>query len=248
MNNEKFLFNLKSEFKDPKTRLARGCILIPKSPVDLDSTIRAAVETEDDEDTLGCRGTFPLLEANGWTVSPLVSFCWQSLGPMVWQAGLYDLTHETGVTFAVFEWDLEPAQQVIAQITPTPGVYVHKKLFEALINRNGEAFGLGIFGSLPSNTHNQAENLIPEDTVRQCYWNWMKWGEKAMDADWWGLAEEISARARSPIHYPLELLKGFAGINPTEWLEEHLRQNDRLTVRAKRAIFDAYWKQSYGPY
>jgi hypothetical protein len=65
------------------------------------------------------------------------------------------------------------------------------------------------------------------------------------------MAEEISARERSPIMYPLELLRGFGrGFNgdAAAWLEERGVKNDRITERAKRAIFDAYFKLSYGPY
>jgi hypothetical protein len=51
--------------------------------------------------------------------------------------------------------------------------------------------------------------------------------------------------------YPLELLRGFGrGFNgdAAAWLEERGVKNDRITERAKRAIFDAYFKLSYGPY
>jgi hypothetical protein len=124
-------------------------------------------------------------------------------------------------------------------------------LFKALIRKNGAAFGLELFGSLPSNTDNKCEELISEEVVRAAYWGWMKWAESALDVDWYGMAEEISARERSPIMYPLELLRGFGrGFNgdAAAWLEERGVKNDRITERAKRAIFDAYFKLSYGPY
>ncbi len=252
MNLSKLTSSIESAFTNPEKTFHRGAIAVPREPLDLDALVEDAVETEEDEDEIYTDGIEELLLKHGWMSSTLVAFYWQSLGPMVSHASLQTLTPSGGgQSFACWQGDDMPPYQVIARLKPAAGGKICRILFEKLIEDNGAAFGLQIFGSLPSNTHNMAEDLIPEETVRRCYWKWMLWAEPSLDDPWTCLAEEVSARARSPITYPLDLLKklgaGMKG-DPAAWLEERRGRDGRLTVRAKRAIFDAYFKQSYGPY
>jgi hypothetical protein len=169
---------------------------------------------------------------------------------MVWESYLNAL-HVTGDTALIWCYqDADESRQGITLVKHPSNRAVMRAFFKALVKENGAVFGLGLFGSLPSNTHNKSEELIPEKVVCAAYWDWMKWAENELDVDWSGMAEEVSARARSPIMYPRDVLKKyFEGIdgNPTAWLEKRSDRNGRLTDRAKRAIFDAYFMQSYGP-
>lgn len=249
MNISKLTSAIESAFTHPKKTLPGCLITVPRAPVDLDSLIQDAVENEEDEEDIYNYGTEEVLERHGWACSTLVAFYWQSLGPMVWQACLQTLSHKEGLSFALWRQDVDPCRQVIAQLRPASRGDIFRVLFEKLIEANGAAFGLQLFGSLPSNTHDMAEDLIPEKAVRRSYWKWMVWAECRSSANWTALAEEVSARARSPIAYPLEILRGLSAVdNPGEWLEEHRQSDAKLSLRAKRAIFDAYFQQSYGPY
>ncbi len=97
--------------------------------------------------------------------------------------------------------DAFPCWQAVAQVRHPSDPAVMSAFFKALINENGAAFGVDLFGSLPSNTHNKSGETVPESVVREAYWNWMMWAEKTVGVDWQGLAEEILERERSPIMY-----------------------------------------------
>jgi hypothetical protein len=251
MNKEKPKSIIEAAFSNPKAKLYKGSILIPSEPLDMETVMRAAIETEDEQDELDCDGSGAFLEKIGWPCENICAFYWQSMGPMVWECYL-NILHLADDTALIWCYqDGDGSRQGIALVKQPSNPAVMSAFFKALIKENGDAFGLGLFGSLPSNTDNKIEELIPEEIVRAAYWDWMKWAESAFDVDWLAMAEEVSARERSPIMYPRDLLKNlFAGTNgnPRAWLEEQDKKNGRLSLRAKRAIFDAYFKQSYGPY
>ena len=251
MNREKANSLVENAFKDPNAKLHNGAILIPSEPIDLETVLRAAVETEEDEEDIDNEEHEAILEKIGWPCENLFRFYWQSLGPMV-SACYLNVLHLSDKTELIWvQRDFEPFRQGIAFVNCPLSKTVMSALFKALIRENGSAFGVELFGSLPSNTHNKVEELVPEKVVRAAYWDWMKWAEDAFEVDWYGMAEEIVAQEKSPIMYPLDLLRGFGeGFNgdAAAWLRERGIKNGRLTERAKRAIFDAYFKQSYGPF
>ena len=251
MNREKAKSLIEAAFRAPKARLHRGAILIPAEPLDMLTVAKSAIETEDEQDDLYDLGLDGLYESVGWPHESLISFYWQSLGPCVWQSGLNSLQLGEDAALISRSGDSWDDEKGVALVKGPSTPEVMSTLFKALISENGAAFGVELFGSLPSNTHNKSEELIPEKIVRAAYWDWMMWAENELDVDWSGMAEEVSARAMSPIMYPLDLLKKFGEIvngDPHAWLEERDKQKERLSVRAKHAIFDAYFKQSYGPY
>ncbi len=242
---------IEAAFSSPKAAFHRRSILLPGEPLDLDEIAKSAVENDDDEDRLADYGPDTVFEDMGLKQTPFFAFFWQSLGPMVWECYL-NLVHLDGdLALVCRTQDASPCRQAFALVKHPSDPAVMSAFFKALINQNGSAFGIDLFGSLPSNTHNKVEEIIPEEVVRTAYWKGLVWAEKVSDVDWNGLAEEVIARQKSPIMYPLEILKSFGGgggVDPRKWLEDRAEANGRLTVRAKRAIFDAFFKQSYGPY
>jgi len=248
MNPEKLRFLINTAFAQPRSRLHHGTILVPVEPLNLHELSKSAVETEEDEDTLSWCGPEAIFEEAGFRQEDLFSFRWQSLGPMVWTYGLNALHIDEDRALVCVTGDIEPEARAIALVKGPSEPAVMSAFFTAFIDQNGAAFGVGPFGSLPSDTYNRIESLIPEKVVRAAYWKWMEWAENALGVSWEGLAAEISACAESPTTYPLELLKtllsGFQG-DAVAWLAEQQSRNDQLTTRAKQAIFDAYFKQSY---
>ncbi|NWG14804.1 MAG: hypothetical protein HXY20_14860 [Acidobacteria bacterium] len=249
MNNSKPTSLIESAFAAPKGTLCRGRILLPSSPPDLEEVIQAAVETEQDQETFEGDGPEAVAAEIGREFTRLVAFYWQSLGPMVWECCIDLLNVGNGKNIVCLKQDGWPRRQAIAALKGRPERPLVTALFRNLLKENGAAFGVGLFGSLPSNTDNFNEKLIPEETIRRCYWDWMNWAERELDADWIALAEEVTARALSPVLYPLDILKGLPPAEDlSEWLEKQRSRNGGLSMRAKRAVFDAYFKQSYGPY
>jgi len=251
MNEEKAKLLVEAAFKNPKAKLHRGAILIPAEPLDIDTLVQEEIETDDEQDELDSDGPEAFLDKLGWTDENIFGFYWQSMGPMVWECYLnaLHLTDDTALIWCYQDGD--GSRQGIALVKHPSNPAVMSAFFKALIKENGAAFSLELFGSLPSNTHNKSEETIPEKVVRAAYWDWMLWAENVFDVDWAGMAEEVCSRDEEPIMYPLRMLKKFlAGLkgNPAAWLEERGDQNGRLSLRAKRAIFEAYFKQSYGPY
>jgi hypothetical protein len=251
MNRETPKSLIEQTFKNPKARLHNGAILIPAEPLDMEAVIQAAIKTEDEQDEPDCDRPEALFEKIGWPYKNFFAFYWQSMGPCTFAGFLNATQPSSGSTLISCFEDAWNGEKVIALIKhPLDGAAM-TAFFKALIKENGAAFGVELFGSLLSNTHNKWEKAIPEKVVREAYWEWLKWADKRFDIDWHGLAEGILARAKSPIMYPLDLFKKFgATINGdiAAWLEKREEQNAHLSMRAKQAIFDAHFQQSYGPY
>ncbi len=250
MNRRKARSLVKDAFSNPKAKLHRGAILIPNQPIEIAAVMKAAAQSEDEEDDFTGNGSYEFFKKLRWPYTSLIHFYWQSGGPCTFQTSIYAVRIGKDAALIAGHSDAW-IEQAIALIEHPSNPAVMSAFFKAFIRENGEDFGVGLFGSLPSNTHNMVEDLIPETVVRQAYWDWMLWAEKQFGANWSDMADEISARAESPIMYPLALLKKSldeSGGNPTAWLREHDDKNSRLTTRAKQAILDAYFKQSYGPY
>jgi len=255
MNKEKPKSLIEAAFRNPKAKLYRGNILIPAEPLEVEALIQAAAETEEEQDDLRGNGPESVFEEIGWPYDNFISFYWQSMGPMVWTSTLNTVRIAGDLALAYRMQDASSNWQGIALIKGPSSPQIMSAFFKALVRENGAAFGIRLFGSLPSNTDNAFEETLPEKVVRAAYWDWMKWAECATDTDieidWLSLAETIEARALSSISYPLELLTKLGssiGADPEAWLDDRSEQNDRLSERAKRAIFNAYFKQSYGPY
>ena len=246
-----------SGFANPKS-IADGGILIPESPINLQEALDSMIETEEEQEESQVEGlSAHLLGEDGWSLTTLVGFYWYTMMPMVWEQYLRELSHPGHGTFAVLYQD-ECDPFVLARLNLENGVNeadVYRILFEKLIEDNGAALNSYTFGSIPSNTDNMVEHLIPEDTVRECYWNWMlNWKESDYGEEdlWRETADEVRARQGDPIGYfKGSLARAFESI----FVAEKMAQNpeagkpvQRLSERAKRAIFDAYFDISYGPY
>ncbi len=251
MNKEKANSLIEEAFKNPRAKLYHESILIPSKPVDLETVVRAAIETSDEEEDLDSEGHEAIFEQIGWPNDRIVAFYWQSWAPMVWECYLNSLRLPDGTELIWLYQDFEPFRQGIAVVRKPSNRAVMSAFFKALIEENGAMFGVELFGSLPSNTDNRREELIPENVVRAAYWKWLRWAEHRFDIDWHGIARTILARVEDPVLYPLKLLRGIAagpGEDAGEWLDRHLDRYGSLSERAKRAIFNAYFKISYGPY
>lgn len=238
-------------FRHPKAKLHCGAILIPSEPIDLEIVARAAVETQEEKEDLDGSGPEAIFEKIGWPSDNVVAFYWQSIGPMVWACYLNSLRLGDGTELIWLLRDFEPFRQGIAIVKQPSSRSAMSAFFKALIKHNGAAFGVELFCRLPSNTDNHREELIPESVVRAAYWEWMRWAEERFDIDWLAMAEEIQARIEDPIMYPLKLLRGFKAepaADEETWLAGHRNTNGDLSERAKRAIFNAHFKISYGPY
>ena len=251
MNRENPRSIIETAFRNPKARLHRESILIPAEPLHMEKLVQSAVETEEDQEDLDSDGPQAVFEKIGWPYETFMAFYWQSMGPMVWQCYLKTLQFDKDMALICCNQDDYPTLQAVALVKHPSRPAVMSSLFKALIDQNGSAFGVELFCSLPSNTHNMSEKTIPERIVRSAFWNWLLWAEKEVGIDWSSIAEETSERTKSPITYTLELLKKLGESideDLEEWFEEQTYQSKRLTVSAKHAIFDAFFKQSYGPY
>ena len=151
-----------------------------QSPVDLYDVVEALVESEDDAVALEVYGSQYLIEEGG-LFEPSLDVDWDSFGPMSSNAELR-LFRPHGSRWFVC-WLAEDEDKVIAVLDPLCAETACAFLRD-LLPDNGESYGLGLFGALPSRTVNHRSDLIPAAIVNGCYWAWMQWAS-AKDASHW---------------------------------------------------------------
>jgi hypothetical protein len=247
MNHTKFAEQLTLPFANPKTELAEGQVVVSASPIDVRAATKSVAETGEDEEEISDRGWSAALPEGGWVLQPLVHFYWQGWGPMVSSAELQKLTHPEHGSFAVFSEDSFETSKAVARLKPGAAPAAYSTLFGKLIDQNGTALGVEVFGSIPSNTHNSTEELIPLEIIRSAYWRWLLWAENVFDIEWGAIAEEVRIRARLPLSDAVWALCDRATKHLAQRMEGR-GEPRAFGLRAKKAIFNAYFDLSYGPY
>lgn len=177
-----------------RVTLPTGVVRAGQSLVDLYDVVKALIESEDDFDALEGDGPLRLIEEAG-LFEPLLDFDWDSFGPMSSNAQLR-LLHPRGSRWFVC-WLAEDEDKVIAALDPLCPETVCAFLRD-LLAENGESYGLGLFGALPSRTVNYRSDLIPAAIVNECYWAWMQWASAKDPSHWASLRNTVIKESEEP--------------------------------------------------
>ena len=130
----------------------------------------------------------------GERLRPILSFCWDGLGPRSWAAGLQVL--EIGARGHLCFWNETDSYVAVAALEPWDDPLVLAAAVKDLLKDNGVGHGLWLFGALPTETTNHRPDLLPSEVVKQAYFDWL--GEEV--GTWDGFEEEYFSRLVEPDH------------------------------------------------
>jgi hypothetical protein len=120
-----------------------------------------------------------------------------------------------------------------------------------LLSRNGTGFGLGLFGSLPTETTNGAPELVPRAVVREAYFALMQWWERQQGGAWLNLAEAHYGRMVEPNHLQrcLDILASLPRLDEPDalgrWLDERDAESAAIPDDARHRLFDEWFAAGY---
>ena len=97
-----------------------------------------------------------------------LSFEWTSDAPISWYASIGYFEHNgRAYVYLSPDDDVEQAWQAIAIVDPADHRPSWNALVEELVATNGTAYGIEIFGSLPTGIANEAPDRIDEGALRR---------------------------------------------------------------------------------
>ena len=125
------------------------------------------------------------------------------------------------------------------------------RLFTRIVHNNGAAFGVHLFGSLPTETTNWLPELVPEAVLKRPYFDWLEWAEQVEGSAWLSLEESLIAHELEPN----PMARAFAAFRSlpspsepetlSEWLHERDQESANLPDRSRQLILDDYFRRRY---
>jgi len=219
-----------------------GGVFAGQEPVDLAEVIEQACDDEDEYQLL-CDTAFEDLG-----IEPLFDFYWDGAGPGLASAASLDLLRlDRRGSFVVLRDELF-GSRVFAAVTPS----FEATMFETLLGTNGTSYGAVIFDALPSDTINHNPRLVPEQSVRLGYRQFLDWATAHnFSGDWAGFMDEILRRifetdllARLP-----QLLVEVPDVHQAgavaAWLSARADDAASLPEQSKQLLLDEYFKRRY---
>jgi len=134
-------------------------------------------------------GTVAQILEEHWETTDALSFEWDSLGPMTWLTSVSLLSCGTQGSLVLYIQDDSPAL-ILARLRPKRSAAAYAAFFESLICRNGEAYGLGVFGSLPSRA--SLPSLLRREAATRVFGEWLDWAESEGQSSWGEFAQSIA--------------------------------------------------------
>lgn len=140
---------------------------------------------------------------------------------------------------------------LLAIVKPNDDSLLLSRLFTRLVEDNGAGFGLQLFGSLPVETTNWLPQLVPEQVVKQAYWDWQEWCEQARGSAWLNLEETLASYELypNPIERPLAAISRVPNLTGPEplhdWLEAQDAESSALPHQSKQFILDSLFHHGY---
>jgi len=253
MNWERVERRLQRGFSGRPTRFGSTVLVERRRPFPLAEVIEEAL-SEDEREGYGGLEAWPgnvseLLKQNGIEERQLLGFYWDALGPMSWSAGLV-LVGNGRKRYLAF-WDEIESYRAVAVLEPWDDELAVSAATARLLARNGTGFGLGLFGSLPTETTNYAPELVACEVVRRAYFDLMQWWERERGSAWLDLAEEHFGRMVEPNHLQrsLDILESLPQLDEPDaldrWLDARDAESAAIPDTARDQLFDDWFNGAY---
>lgn len=253
MNWEKVERRLERGFTARPRKVGTAQVIERRRPFPL-ARIMDGTLTDEERETYGDLESWPgsvseLLEESEVDEEPLLSFYWDGFGPVSWVAGLVLIGN--GRRRYLCFWDETESYQAVAAVDPWDDELALSAVVARLLARNGTGFGLGLFGSLPSETTNAAPELVPCPVVAQAYFDLMQWWEREKGDAWLALAEEHFGQMVEPNHLQrcLDIISGLPRLDDPEavhrWVEERAAESAAIPDHARQRLFDEWFADAY---
>jgi hypothetical protein len=174
----------------------------------------------------------------------LLFFYWDGLGPTSSVAGLQVL--DLGGRGYLVYWDELESYRAVAALERWRDELVVSAVVKEVLRKNGWPHGLGLFGSVPTETTNRMPSLLPEAVVKQAYFDFLQWHEREGGAAWACLAHEHFGRIVEPNHLrrSLDILHRAAEA-PNDWLEELAEESAGYDDAVRQRLFDDWFETAY---
>lgn len=162
-----WIHDLETAFSVPRLELAGGKIFVPDAPVCVD---------------------------DGSAAYPFVRFQWDEWREPRWIA--LDLRGVGRMGVMICVQTEESAPHAIAAAVVRHPVELFSRFFQDFLARNGAAYGVPLFGRLPSLTVNHRPDLLPADAIETGHRSWIEWAESVGSSPWGDIEAAVTARLR----------------------------------------------------
>jgi hypothetical protein len=244
---------LGAAFREVVAEVEGDRVLIPDTPFNLNDALLLAVEPKDcaqedlaqffrgleagEEGPRSVRADMLLSEHAG--LSEVIAFEWASMGPMCWYSRIGRLDFAAGRSYACLNHEDEP---LLAFAAVEGGRAGWSWLFSDVCASNGERYGVGLFGSVPGDTHNRLPDLLPETIVREAYGRWLD----INDDGWWWFEQEIVPDAAHASHSSeIERTIARSTVDLEAILNAEPQRNDAFDQTRRRFLLDLYFTHCY---
>lgn len=225
--------------------LGEAKIIWRRKPVLLWQYLEDALEGEEEleqyGDTLECWPAH-VMELLDGRLHDLLFFYWDGLGPTSSVAGLQML--ELGGRGYLAYWNETESYQAVAALEGWRDELVLSAAVKEILRKNGWPHGIGMFGSVPTETTNRMPNLLPEAVVRQAYFDFLQWQERDQGDAWALLAEEHFGRIVEPNHLRRSLDILHRAVEDS-WLEDLEAESSGFDDDFRQRLFDEWFETTY---
>lgn len=244
---------LERAFSAQPRRFGSTIVVERRKPFKLAAAMNEALSDEEQEES-GDLEAWPgslseLLAEQGIEERRLLDLYWDGFGPTSWVAGVVSIGNRRRRYLCY--WNELESYLALAAIEPWDDPLALSGTVRRLLDRNGNAFGVDVFGSLPTETTNHAPELIPEPVVRQAYFDLLDYWEREQGGAWLTVAEDYYGRLVEPNHLQrcLDLLETLPQLDEQEgvgsWLAERDAESDALPLEARQRLFDEWFAGAY---
>ena len=238
---------LNSAFSTEAVKLDAGIIFLPTKPFNLNKLAEELATTDEELYAVEDGEVRELLREN-WSIEKLLTFVWDSFGPMSSAAVIELLDTRDSKVFICLIEEMEP-WRVVAALEPKNKKELYSRLFKNLILESDFDCDRLSFGSLPTRTVNYAPHLILSEAIKESYWKWMEWAVDADYTNWVDLRDEVIGSLKEPNHLKrsLEILrelpKGLGQIE--EYLAKQKEESREMSLEERRHLLKVYFAMSY---
>lgn len=235
-------------------------ILMPEEPYRFDLSLFEAATTKKEkayvEDELGITEDSTSMTMNAETCflsrldvsSGGLSFYWQSFGPCTFDSGLDFLDFNDGRLY--FAHRMEEEYRVVASVSCAKNRELIRKFVYKFIVSNGEDFGVGLFGGLPSNISNHTGGLVPPKLVFKACFDWLEADHmNGKNEKWTLLRQQVVSQLvePDPMTRSLTILRGAGSIaaDVDQYFEDLREEGGDLSFEDKVRILANYFEMSY---
>ena len=223
----------------------RGRVLSPREPLDLFQLLQEAAESEEERRWVE---PFVPMETLGEVCSTetFLGFLWDGFGPTSSYASiqLADLG-DSGTL--VCEFTEVPPTQAFALVQSKDDPDIWRAFVAQLFRDNGRSYGIGLFGSLPSEVTNHRADVLPPDVLKEAFWQWLEQRDAEGRNVWAKLRNRTIGQLEEPdsLQRSTGLLDKLVRLGPEGYLAATKLERVELPEAHRRLILDNYFALSY---